>query len=94
MQARVFKISENLTFDTAPGLLERSKEWSAEPDGNVTIDLSSAGRTDSAGIALMLEWIELARSRNLELSIINMPAQIKEFIESNGLSDLFQKYSN
>lgn len=94
MQARVFKISENLTFDTAPGLLERSREWSAGGDGKVTIDLSSAGRTDSAGIALMLEWIETAREQGQDLYIINMPEQIREFIESNGLSELFQKYSS
>jgi len=93
MRSQLFKISENLTFETAPGLLERSKEWSAETDGSVTIDLASAGRTDSAGIALMLEWVELARKQGLELHIVNMPAQVQEFIDSNGLKDLFQKYS-
>jgi len=86
-------ISSSLTFETAPVLLEQSRSWLVPGTGQVVFDLSSAGRTDSAGIALMLEWIDLARDNDLQLSFVNLPAQTREFIEANGLEKLFAQYT-
>ena len=88
------KISGNLTFETAPGLLEQSRNWFANGATQVVVDLSAAGRTDSAGIALLLEWVETSRKQDLQLKFTNLPAQMREFIEANDLSKLFQQYTN
>lgn len=86
-------ISSSLTFETAPGLLDQSRSWLQPGAGDVVFDLSSAGRTDSAGIALMLEWIDMARRNELQLSFTNIPVQTREFIQANGLEKLFAQYT-
>jgi len=86
------KVTSNLTFETAPGLLEQSKNWFGDSASQIVIDLSAAGRTDSAGIALLLEWIEISRKQNLQIKFTNLPSQMREFIEANDLSKLFQQY--
>jgi phospholipid transport system transporter-binding protein len=87
------KITSALTFETAPGLLEQSKSWFGESASHIVVDLSSAGRTDSAGIALLLEWIEISRKQNLQIKFTNLPSQMREFIEANDLSKLFRQYT-
>jgi len=87
------KITSALTFETAPGLLDQSKNWFTDDLSQVVIDLSAAGRTDSAGIALLLEWIETSRERNQQLKFTNLPSQLREFIEANDLTGLFQQYT-
>jgi len=88
------KITSNLTFETSPGLLEQSKAWFNTPSQKIEIDLASAGRADSAGIALMLQWIENAGANNLQLRFINLPSQVREFIDVNGLDKLFREYTD
>lgn len=87
------KITGNLTFETAPGLLEQSKSWFGDNVSQIVVDLSSAGRTDSAGIALLLEWIEISRKQDLQIKFSNLPSQMREFIEANDLSKLFQQFT-
>lgn len=87
------KITGNLTFETAPELLEQSKAWFTDKSSQIVIDLTAAGRTDSAGIALLLEWVEAARKQNLQLKFTNLPSQMREFIEANDLSKLFRQYT-
>ncbi|MGW8246681.1 MAG: STAS domain-containing protein [Acidiferrobacterales bacterium] len=87
------KITSALTFETTPGLLEQSKRWFAQEMSQIIVDLSGAGRTDSAGIALLLEWIETSRKQNLQLKFTNLPSQMREFIEANDLTQLFQQYT-
>jgi len=88
------KVSSNLTFETVPGLLEQSRGWFMAGESSIVVDLSSAGRTDSAGIALLLEWIEMAQKQNLQLKFTQLPTQLREFIEANDLDNLFSQYSN
>lgn len=88
------KITSNLTFETSPGLLEQSRAWFNTQSPKIEIDLASAGRTDSAGIALMLQWIEIAGANNLQLRFINLPSQVREFIHVNGLDKLFREYTD
>lgn len=87
------KITGNLTFDTTPELLQQSRGWFTNGSSQIFVDLESAGRTDSAGIALLLQWIETSRNHNLQLKFTNLPAQMREFIEANDLSKLFQQYT-
>ena len=87
------KITSALTFETAPGLLEQSQRWFADNMSQIIIDLSDAGRTDSAGIALLLEWVETARKQSLQIKFTNLPSQMREFIEANDLTKLFRQYT-
>lgn len=73
-----------LTFDTAPDLLPAGADWVRRGSGPVTIDLAEVERIDSAGLALLVEWVNLARGRQVRFA--NVPAQARELIDVYGLS--------
>ena len=86
-------ITGNLTFDTAPELLAQSQSWFGAGAAQIVVDLAAAGRTDSAGIALLLEWIEMSRRQGLQIRFTNLPSQLREFIDANDLGTLFRQYT-
>lgn len=45
---------------------------------------------DSAGLALMLEWLQLARTSNRDIGFTNIPGQMRDLIRVNGLEQVFQ----
>ena len=75
-----------LTFDTVPGLYKSSDSWFAD-GGEIVIDLAQVTRADSAGLALMIEWLRRARVSSGKLHFANIPAQMQTLIRVNGLQD-------
>jgi len=65
-------ISGNMVFVTVPSLLHQStllmvgrKQW--------IIDLAGVRHSDSAGLALLLEWLGQAREDRFEIKFRNIP---------------------
>ena len=77
-------VSGALTFDTAPGLYQESKGWFVAGSGLV-IDLAQVERADSAGLALMIEWLKRSKIASCPLRFINIPSQVQTLIRVNGL---------
>jgi phospholipid transport system transporter-binding protein len=69
------EIAGDLTFETVAGLRERGTEV-LQGNGNVILDLNAVTRADSAGLALMVEWLREARNRETGLHVVNMPDQM------------------
>lgn len=80
-------LSGALTFDTVPELYEHSAEWLQPSGGAVTVDLEEVRRVDSAGLALLVEWVRLAQTRGSSLKLMNVPEQLRSLIRVHGLSD-------
>lgn len=74
-----------LNFDTVPDVYDRSLAWVQKSQGAITVDLKDVQRADSAGLALLVEWLHLARRRNRELNFVNVPEQVRSLIRVNGL---------
>lgn len=53
----------------------------------VTVDLGGVGNADSAGLALLIEWIKYARSKRVQLQIRNVPNQILNLAKLSGLEN-------
>jgi phospholipid transport system transporter-binding protein len=87
-QPGVFAVSGRLTFDTVPAVLADSKTWFAG-DGKITIDLSGVTLADSAGVALLLEWMEHSRDARRELDFSGFPEQLRRLIGVSGLNGVF-----
>lgn len=79
-------VSGVLSFDTVPDVFARSAAWVQKSQGAITIDLKNVERADSAGLALLVEWLQLALRQNRELRFANMPEQVRSLIRVNGLS--------
>ena len=55
---------------------------------DLLIDLQQVTHTDSAGLALLLEWMTLARDKQLQIHFRNLPAQLWEIAKVSDLEDI------
>jgi phospholipid transport system transporter-binding protein len=69
-----FRLTGELVFATVSGALEQSQALFAE-HGSVDIDLAQVTTTDSAGLALLVEWAAWARREQCRLRLRNLPKQ-------------------
>lgn len=70
-----FQVTGDMTFATTRKLLAESKAlFQAAEDLN--LDLAEVEHTDSAGLALLLEWISQAKEKGGKLSIKGMPESL------------------
>ena len=58
--------------------------------GEVTVDLKAVREADSAGLALLVHWSNLAKSSTSELVFTNIPAQLREMAKITDLQELFE----
>lgn len=70
-----FKVYGALNADTATDLLERSEE-AFKGAGALEIDLANVPEGDSAGLALLIEWLRLTKQRQQTIHFKNVPPQI------------------
>ena len=84
-----FALHGELSFAAVPALVTQSRVWLATGEDSITINMATVGRADSAGLALMLEWVKLARQSGKQIKFINIPDQLNSLIRVSGLSDVF-----
>jgi phospholipid transport system transporter-binding protein len=70
-----FAVSGKLSFDTVSELMQQGTALFANAS-NVDIDLSSVTHADSAGLALLLEWLRYGKHNNKVVRYQNLPAQL------------------
>lgn len=80
-----YGVSGAMSFDTVPGLLVQS---AAMFNGvtSVVVDLSAVERADSAGVALLVEWLRLARGKGVMLRFRHVPSQMWAIVEVSDLA--------
>ncbi|HHH46244.1 MAG TPA: STAS domain-containing protein [Thiotrichales bacterium] len=79
-----YRIQGSLTFDTVTRLLARSLELFSHAEA-LDIDLGAVENADSAGLALLIEWMRYARRRDLPIRFINMPPQMLAIARASSL---------
>jgi len=82
-----FQLSGELTFATVPAL-SRAGEQLFEAGDAVSVDLAGVGRSDSAGLALLVSWIRLARRHHKQLSFHSIPEQLQGLARVSGVDEL------
>jgi phospholipid transport system transporter-binding protein len=76
-----------LDFFTVPGVLDRSR--SCQPgEGAIRVDLKGVTRADSAGLALLLEWLRKAERAGCSISFVNVPEQLMSIARVCGLEEI------
>ena len=90
--AEVLKLEGALSFETLPGVLQRTSQFAARPDvpDCLTIDFADVGTVDSSAVALLLEWRRLAASLGKRLAFVNLPANLLALANLYGVADLIQ----
>jgi phospholipid transport system transporter-binding protein len=82
------EVSGELTFATVPTYLQRNGALFAG-SGDLVFDLQGVTRADSAGVALLVEWLRLARAAGRTVRYLNMPQQVDALIRVSGLEKAF-----
>jgi phospholipid transport system transporter-binding protein len=82
-----FRVSGVLDASTAREVLEQS-ESRFEQCQELDVDLGGVGESDSAGLALLIEWLRLARQGEKTIRFANVPAQIEALARISEVEDL------
>ena len=85
-----FALSGRMTFQTAGSIL-RDSESLFEQHTLLTIDLGGVTHTDSAGLALLLEWITWANHTVREIRFENMPEKILAIARTTEVDSLLKR---
>ena len=83
-----YALSGELSFRTVPGLL-REGERLFEGCSAFVLDLQGVDRADSAGLALLLEWLRSCRRRQQDLYFRNLPQALVEIARVSNLDEVF-----
>lgn len=82
-----FRVTGELGFDTVRDLLARSREQFAGA-ANLEIDLTAVSQGDSAGLALLIEWLRMAQQAGQTIRYVGMPAQLKGLAQISDIDEL------
>ncbi len=82
-----FRVSGVLDATTATEVLEASDSLFAQ-ESKIDVDLGGVGDGDSAGLALLIEWLRMARQSNKQIHFANVPAQIEALARISEVEDL------
>ena len=83
-------VSGELTFDSVEDLRQAGVRL-LDDVPVATFDLQGVSRTDSAGLALLIEWHREARRRNVRLQYLNIPPQMLAIAGISNLNRLLNK---
>ncbi|MDT4330374.1 STAS domain-containing protein [Methylomonas sp. MED-D] len=81
-----YAVTGNLTFASIDRQSLKSFKFLKGMD-SICIDLAQVGTTDSAGLALMIEWIKQSRASRVRLTFKNVPAQLLALAKLSGFDE-------
>lgn len=83
----ICRVSGDLGFATAAEILPAGgRMLSGRSD--VTFDLKGVKHTDSAGLAVLLEWIDLGRRKGAAIKFLNIPASLLDIAQLSNAESL------
>lgn len=83
-EAGHFKMTGVLDFETVPAILQQSQALFSACD-SLDIDFSAITRSNSAGLALLIEWMRNARVNNQPIAFHHLPEQMQEIAKLCGV---------
>ena len=81
------RVTGSLHFTTVSALLSVGTEAIGRNEAGV-IDLAGVTASDSAGLALLIEWMSVAKSANRALRYENMPCQVQQLARLSEVEEL------
>ena len=82
-----FRLSGDLNFDSVPALASGSQSiFSGEK--KIDIDLVAVSRSDSAGVALLIEWQREAKRNKQQITFRNIPSNMLAISRLSGVDEM------
>ena len=85
--SQYFHLKGELSFKTVYSVLTESEKLFLSAS-ELQVDLAGVTRSDSAGLALLLEWMRLASSTDRPIYFRNIPAQMMAIAAMSGFDKL------
>ena len=85
-----FSLSGEMTFDTAEKILQAS-EAPFESHTSIEVDLTGVSSSDSAGLALLLEWVTWANHTVREIRFVGMPERVLAIAKTTEVDGLLTR---
>ncbi len=57
---------------------------------SLVLDMSRLDASNSSGLALLIDWLRIARQNSVQLSLYNLPQQLLDVARVCGLGDLIE----
>ena len=85
----IYAIEGELNMQTVPAVSKQLLELISRETGETfTLDLSSVSRSDSAGVALLVDAMQIAKKVKRTLLFSNLPQQMQDIAGISGLLDI------
>lgn len=81
------RVSGDVGFATVANLWKMGLPLLANTSA-LSFDFSQVTRTDSAALALLLEWLKYAKREGKSIVFLNLPAQVVSLAEMTGIERL------
>lgn len=85
-----FALTGEMSFDSAERIL-RASEKPFEEHTQLEIDLSGVTESDSAGLALLLEWVTWANHTVREIRFVGMPERVLAIAKTTEVDGLLSR---
>ena len=82
-----YHLEGELSFASVELALKKTAEIFVSPD-RMVFDLASITKVDSAGLALLLEWLRQAKAVGVELHYTNLPRQLMAMAQVAGVDEI------
>ncbi len=84
-----YRLLGDVTFATVPQLYEQA-QLDFGGGSSLEVDLAGVRRSDSAGLALLLEWARLGRRQGCDIVFKHVPEQLNSLIAVSGLESVLR----
>lgn len=85
-----FALQGKLTYETVARALYQSRDLFAD-HATIQLDLTEVSEGDSAGLALLLEWVNWAKNYVREIRYVNVPDEITAIAQISEVDDMLTK---
>jgi len=79
-----YAIAGELNFQSVPVVWEQSQQLFGSSN-SIEIDLTGVVRSNSAGLALLIQWMRYAKSSNKSIAFHHIPEQMQEIAKVCGV---------
>jgi phospholipid transport system transporter-binding protein len=81
-------VRSDLTFTTVTAVLAQSQSLLHEGSTRVVIDLADVTRADSAGLALLMQWLRIGQKLGKDIRFRHLPEQLLAIARASDLDRL------
>ena len=82
------KVIGQLLLDEVMPLLKSSKAYFNEEGSALVFDMTEVAQSDSAGVALLVEWMAMAKLSGQAISFKALPKQMLDIAQVSGVDKL------